>query len=118
MKLPDRKDFLDYAEGTSQDKEVQRQILNLLAASPVMREQLAELKKDLYLISSQVPEYRPEAQMGAEVAKLAETWLKVLYARKFSMKNFYGSREFFGLMILIVSAVLLLLVLLGIRLYF
>lgn len=116
LKLPDRKDFLDYAEGASlQDTQMQRQILNLLASSSVMREQLVELKKDLYLVSSQVPDYVPEAQFGAEVAKLAQTWLQVVYNRKFSMKNFHRSREFFGIISFVVGATLVLLVLLGLR---
>jgi hypothetical protein len=117
LKLPERKDVLDYAEGASgQDAQVQRQILNLLASSPVMREQMAELKKDLYLVSTQIPDYVPDAQFGADVAKLTQSWLQLAYGRKFSMKNFHRSREFFGLLSLVVGMLLLLIFLLGTRL--
>lgn len=114
MKLPERQDFLDYAEGALlQDARVQRQILNLMASSPVIREQVVELKKDLYLISAQVPDYHPEAQFGADVAKLAQSWMQILYQRKFSLRNFYRSREFFGIILLLAGALLLLLAMLG-----
>jgi len=114
LKLPDRKDFLDYAEGAiGQDTLVQRQILSLLASSPIIREQLAEIKKDLYLVSAQIPDYSPDVNFGAEVGKLSQTWIQAVYNRKFSLKNFHRSREFFGLMALLVGAVLLLLVMLG-----
>lgn len=113
MKLPDRQEFLDYAEGVSgQDSEVQRQILNMLASSPLVREQLAELKRDLYLVNSQVPDYRPDAAFGAELARLSQNWVQLVYNRKFSMKNFTRSREFFGLLVLITSAMFALLLLL------
>ena len=114
MKLPDRQDILDYVEGANgQDVQVQRQILSMLASSPMMREQLTELKKDLYLVSTQVPDYVPHPQFAAEVAKLAQTWTQVAYNRKFSMKNFHRSREFFGLMAFLAGAFLLLLAFLG-----
>lgn len=114
MKFPGRKDVLDYVEGAAnQDAQVQKQILHLLASSPLLREQLVELKKDLYLVSSQVPDYLPESAFGAEVAKLTQTWLQIVYGRKFAMKNFYRSREFFGLMAFVGGALLLLLVLLA-----
>lgn len=117
MRLPERKDILDYVEGAAgQDSDVQKQILNLLASSSVMREQLVELKKDLYLVSAQVPDYTPDAQFGADVAKLTQAWLQLSYNRKFSMKNFHRSREFFGLMALLAGGLLLLLALIGAQL--
>jgi hypothetical protein len=114
LKLPERQDFLDYAEGAlMQDAKVQRQILGLMASSPMIREQVLELKKDLYLISAQIPDYNPEAQFGAEVAKLAQSWMQILYRRKFSLQNFYRSREFFGVILLLAATLLLLLAMLG-----
>ena len=117
MRFPERKDILDYVEGAAgQDSEVQRQILNLLASSSVMREQLVELKKDLYLVSAQVPDYAPDAAFGAEVAKLTQTWLQVSYNRKFSVKNFHRSREFFGVLAVVAGGLLLLLAMIGTQL--
>lgn len=117
MKLPERQDFLDYAEGTpGQNSDTQRRIMNLLASSPVMREQLAELKRDLYYVSAQIPEYQPDAPFGAELARLSQNWVQLQYSRKFSIKNFYRSAEFFGLLSLVAAALILLLVFLGWRL--
>lgn len=116
MKLPDRQEFLDYAEGTAgQDAEVQRQILKLLASSPVIREQLAELKRDLYLASVQVPDYIPSAEFGAEITRLTQSWAQLAYTRKFSLKNFHRSREFFHLLLFLAAAALLVLAGIGIK---
>lgn len=115
MKLPDRQDFLDYAEGAhDQDKEVQKRILSVLASSSIMREQLAELKKDLYLVSTQIPDYPMSANFAAEVSKLAQSWIKLSYERKYSLKQFYRSKEFFYLMVLVASALLFVISLIGI----
>ncbi len=99
MKLPDRREFLDYVEGAAgQDVDVQKQIMNLLASSPMMREQLVELKRDLYIVSVQVPEYTPSVTFGAELSRLSQSWIQLSYARKYSMKNFHQSAEFLFLL--------------------
>ncbi len=114
MRMPDRNDLIDYVEDTAgQDRDVQKRILHMLASSQVMREHMAELKRDLYLISSQVPDYGPDASTGAELLRLSQTWVQVVYERKFSLKNFHRSREFFGLMLALAGATLLVLALLG-----
>ncbi len=115
MKLPERKDLLDYAEGTRQEAAVQKQILHLLASSSIMREQLTELKKDLYLVSTQVPEYQPDVAFASELGKLSQAWLKLVYERKFSFKKFHRSSEFYHLMLVMVGAALLLVGLVGWR---
>lgn len=117
MRMPDRNDLLDYVEDTAgQDKEVQRRILHLLASSQVMREHMAELKRDLYLVHSQVPEYTPDAATGAELMRLSQTWIQLVYERKFSLRNFHRSKEFFSLMLVLGGATLLILGLLGFHL--
>ncbi|MGZ3693756.1 MAG: hypothetical protein ACXWQO_06120 [Bdellovibrionota bacterium] len=117
MRLPDRQEFLDYAEGTAgQSSDTQKQILKLLASSPVMREQLAELKRDLYLAAVQVPDYFPSTEFAAELTRLTQSWAQLAYTRKFSLKNFYRSREFFGLILFLVAAAFLLLAGVGIKL--
>ena len=114
MRLPDREDLLDYVENTAgQDKEVQKRILHLLASSPVMRESVAELKRDLYLVGSQVPDYAPDAAAGAELMRLSQAWIQVVYERKFSLRHFHRSREFFALMLVLGGVTLLLLGLIG-----
>ena len=119
MRLPDRQDFLDYAEGAyDQDKEVQKQILNFLASSSVMREQLAELKKDLYMVGSQIPDYSMSSTFAAEVSKLSQTWAKLMYERKFSLRQFYRSREFFYLMIFVSLILVFVLSMVGVGILF
>lgn len=114
MRMPDRNDLLDYVENAAgQDKEVQKRILHMLASSPVMRESLAELKRDLYLVSSQIPDYAPDASTGAELMRLSQTWIQLVYERKFSLRHFHRSREFFTLMLILGGVTLLLLALLG-----
>ena len=118
MRLPDRNDLLDYVEHTAgQDAEAQKRVLRLLASSQVLRESLAELKRDLYLVGSQVPDYAPPATFGPELARLSEAWLKMAYARKFSLHRFYRSREFFGLALALVGLALLLIGILGLGFY-
>ncbi len=117
MKLPDRKDFLDYADDARGiDAETQRRILQMLASSALLREQMAELKRDLYVVSAQVPDYAPAPSFGAELTRLAEAWVKLAYARKFSLKHFYRAREFFFLIAFVGIGILGLLVLLGLQL--
>ena len=117
MRLPDRQELLDYVESAAgQDAEVQKRILHMLASSQVLREHLAELKRDLYIVNSQVPDYVPDAKLGAELVRLSQTWLQSLYSRRFSLRNFYRSKEFFGLLLALSGLVLLLIAVLGFRL--
>ena len=115
-RLPDREELLDYVENTSgQDAEVQRRILQLLASSPVMREHMAEIKRDLYIVGSQIPDYSPDAAFGAEIMRLTQTWIRTAYNRQFSVKNFHRSREFFGILIAVGGALLLALAIVGMK---
>ena len=96
MRLPDRFEILDYAENAAgQDANTQKRILQLLASSQILREHLAEVKRDLYMVGTQVPEYTPDAMFAAEVSKLSQTWFRTLYERRFSLRSFYRSREFY-----------------------
>ena len=117
MRIPDREELLDYMENVSgQDSEVQKRILHMLASSQVLRESMAEIKRDLYLVGSQIPDYTPDATFGAEIMRLTQAWLNSVYARKFSLKTFHRSREFFGFILALVGVVMLVLGILGFRL--
>lgn len=117
MKLPDRKDFLDYADGARGiDAETQRRILQMLASSSILREQMAELKRDLYMVGAQVPEYAPSAAFGAEITKLAQSWVRLVYTRKFSLQHFHRSREFVLLLGVVGACLLGMLALVGMQL--
>jgi hypothetical protein len=116
MRLPGRNDLLDYVENaTGQDVEVQKRVLQILASSQVLREQMAEVKRDLYLVGSQIPDYAPDASFGAEIMRLTQTWLRAVYERKFSPRQFYRSKEFFGLILGLVGLALLAIAYVGLR---
>jgi hypothetical protein len=115
-RLPDREELLDYVENAAgQDSEVQKRILQLLASSPVMREHIAEIKRDLYLVGSQIPDYGPDAAFGAEIMRLTQTWIRSSYNRQFALKNFYRSREFFGILIAVSGALLIAIAAVGMK---
>lgn len=115
MRLPERKDFLRYAENdTELSPEVQKAVLILLASSSTVRKEVAELKRDLYLVDVQVPDFLPTVEMGVELAKLSDTWVSLLYQRQFSLRNFYRSREFFHLLLMVGGVLALLLLGVGI----
>jgi len=115
LKIPERKDFLRYAENDLDlPPEVQKAVLTLLASSSTVRKEVAELKRDLYLVDVQVPDFLPTVEMGVELAKLSDTWVSLLYKRQFSLKNFYRSREFFHLLLFVGGVLALLLLGVGI----
>jgi hypothetical protein len=116
MRLPDRRDLLDYAENAAgQDAAVQKRILQMLASSQVLREHMAEIKRDLYLVGAQIPDYAPDASFGVELMRLSQTWIRTVYERKFSLRNFHRSREFYGIMLTLVGLSLLALGVVGLK---
>jgi hypothetical protein len=116
MRLPGRDELLDYVEGAGgQDAEVQKRVLQLLASSQILREQMAEVKRDLYLVGSQIPDYSPDAAFGAEIMRLTQTWIRTVYERKFSLRHFHRSKEFFGLILTLIGIALIALVAVGLR---
>ncbi len=117
MRLPERDEILDYVENAAgQDAEIQKRVLQLLASSSVLREQMAEVKRDLYLVGAQIPDYAPDAAFGAEIMRLTQTWIRTVYERKFALRNFHRSKEFFGLMLALAGAALLAIGVMGFRL--
>ena len=115
--LPDREDLLDYVENANgQDAEVQKRILQMLASSQVLREHMSEIKRDLYLVGAQIPDYSPDAAFGAEIMRLTQAWQRNVYNRNFALRNFYRSREFFGILLAVSGIALLVLGIMGFRL--
>lgn len=116
LSLPGREELLDYVENAAgQDAEVQKRILQLLASSQVMREHMAEIKRDLYLVGSQIPDYGPDAAFGAEIMRLTQTWIRTTYNRQFALRNFHRSREFFGILLVVAGALFLSIALVGLK---
>ncbi|MGZ3739229.1 MAG: hypothetical protein ACXVB9_07640, partial [Bdellovibrionota bacterium] len=99
-----------------QDADIQKRILQMLASSQVLREHMSEIKRDLYLAGSQIPDYAPDAAFGAELMRLTQTWIRTVYNRKFALRNFYRSREFFGILLAVTGLVLLAIGVAGFRL--
>jgi hypothetical protein len=111
--LPEQKDFIDYAEGRAcRTNEVQRQVLQMLATSPELRKQVAELKKDIYLVNAQIPEFEADPAFAQELRGVAEAWLRLSLSRRFAFPKFLKAKEFFALVALIVAGIVLLVFLL------
>lgn len=83
IELPGRKEFIEYAEGATVEPEVQERILQLLASSALVRENLSELKRDLYRVDVLIPDFQPDANFRLEVAKVIPVWLKKGDRRRF-----------------------------------
>ena len=58
----------------------------------------------------------PGAAFGAEIMRLTQTWIRTVYERKFALRNFHRSKEFFGLMLALAGAALLAIGVMGFRL--
>ncbi len=105
MTLPDRNDFLDYAEGAPlKSADIQKNILLLLASSKIYREQCAELQRDLYHIDVKIPEYPVTPPMAVDLSILANDWVKLRLARSMSFRTFTRTREFVLLLVGIFGA--------------
>ncbi|MCO5141470.1 MAG: hypothetical protein M9962_00090 [Oligoflexia bacterium] len=112
MKLPSREDMMEFVEGDAGlNAHMHRQILDLIASSKVVREQVTELKQDLYWVDSQVPDYLPGVSLGLEITRLTKSWGASEYKRSFSLKDYYRAKEFTYLMLFLFGGVLMLFIL-------
>lgn len=94
---------MDYAEsGLLPDPEVQRRVLQILAASPELREQMNQLKKDLYLVNAQIPEFEADEALSQGLRTLAEAWFQRSLRKRFAFAHFLNTKEFFGFMSLLI----------------
>ena len=73
--FPVRKDFLSYVEGeTDLEPALQEQILRMLGSDPNLRQEFAEIKRDLYLVDAQIPFYIETDEFKNEIAGLYKSW--------------------------------------------
>lgn len=94
LKLPEREDFMNYAEGVPLDPQLQKRIQQLLASNAEMRQSLAVLRRDLYHIDCQIPQVPLPVETAAEIAKLAQVWaaknsVNVALPRFWERKDFW-----------------------------
>lgn len=109
MKLPTREDLLEFVESSAGlDMSTHRQILDLIGSSRIVREQISELKQDLYWVDVQVPDYLPGASMGLEITRLTKSWGATEYKRNFSVKEYYRAKEFLYLMLFLFGGIIML----------
>lgn len=114
MRLPSREELLEFVESDgSSNAQTHRQILGLIASSKVVREQVAELKQDLYWVDSQVPDYVPGVSLGLEITRLTKSWGVSEYKRSFSLKEYYRAKEFLYLMLFLFGGILMLFIFLN-----
>ena len=77
------REILRFAEGISDlDADREEQLLSQVASSPELRRKIAELRRDLYLVECQIPEYRPSAELLIEAEKLSRLWSSRIEGRK------------------------------------
>lgn len=76
MRMLEPTEILRFAEGCADfAPDVEKEILAQIASSPDLRRRVAELRRDLYLVECQIPEYEIAPEFLLEVNKLAEVWL-------------------------------------------
>jgi hypothetical protein len=108
-RMPQYQDFIDYAEGvTLRDADLQRKVLQMLAVSSELRQQMTVLKRDLYLINSQIPDFECEAAFNEELRLVAQSWIKMSLSRQFSFPKFLDAKEFFAVVSILIAAGLVL----------
>lgn len=70
-------DLLAFIEGNRDaNPSVGQKILQELPTNPKLRQRMAELQRDLYLVDSEIPSVQPSAQFLLEVNKLGTVWLE------------------------------------------
>jgi hypothetical protein len=76
------REILRFAEGISDlDADREEQLLSQVASSPDLRRKIAELRRNLYLVECQMPEYRPSAELLLEAEKLSRIWSSRIEAK-------------------------------------
>ena len=69
------REILRFAEGISDlNPDREEQLLSQVASSPDLRQKIAELRRDLYLVECQIPEYEPSVELLLEAEKLSRVW--------------------------------------------
>ena len=94
LKLPEQEDLFRFAEGVpARDPVVERQIRQILASNSLVRQEMSEIKKELYRLECQLPHYTLRPEFGADIAKMAQSWCAIRAKEKLSFQNFWKEKE-------------------------
>lgn len=111
LEFPSQEDLIRYAEGIPSEPALEKQIKKILASNSLVRSEIAEIKKELYRLECQLPQYNLSPEFGAELAKMSEAWCSLRARQKLSFKNFWGEKELvrvllvFGFFLAVITAI-------------
>lgn len=86
-----KKDFWDYVDGNA--GESKNQIALLLASSPETRKKISELKRDFFLIDSQIPKVDMSMELSYEIAGICQKWLNLHYKKSMPVTSLLKSKK-------------------------
>lgn len=91
----DEQDLIRFAENVGElSPENHRKIMEQVVSNPHLRKRVARIRKDLYLVDSQIPEYSISAEFHTDLKNLAELWLRNRFERRLRMSRFLFGKEF------------------------
>lgn len=86
-----KKDFWDYVDGKAGD--FKNQIALLLASDPQVRKKISELKRDFFLIDSQIPTIEMSKELSYEIAGTCHKWLNLHYKKSLPITSLLKSKK-------------------------
>ena len=99
-------EIVRFAEGLSDlEPDIEAEILTQVVSSPDLRKRIAALRRDLYLVECQIPDYQMAPEYLIELNKLAEIWVRMRMERKLKLQKFLFGREFAALGLLLAGLV-------------
>lgn len=108
------KQLIRFAEGgIDLESDQEEIILKQVATNGELRKQLAEIRRDLYLVDCQIPEYNLNPEYIIELNKLGQAWLKLRIDQQLRGYKFLFSREFISLALFVCSLLIFSLILLS-----
>ncbi len=88
-------DLIRFAENASElSLDAHRSIMEKVAGDPELRKKVAQVRKDLYLVETQIPEYSISTEFHGDLKNLAELWLKSRFEKRLKMRKFLFGKEF------------------------
>lgn len=91
----DEQELIRFAENASElNAEEHKRIMDQVVANPDLRKRVAIIRKDLYLVASQIPEYNLSREFHGELKSLAELWLRSRFEKRLRMRKFLFGKEF------------------------
>ncbi len=91
----DEQELICFVENATElDPDAHKRIMEQVAANPDLRERVARIRKELYIVDSQIPEYDISREFHEELKSLAELWLRSKLKQKLRMRRVLFGKEF------------------------